>query len=127
MGFGALALALPQAPQAYGGAEFEGLRLLLTRHVEGMLKTRRGFVLIPTALGCVALGFADEQQSLSWSALLPGRPSRFPAGPGGHTPPPIGSENAAVGIPPRSSGTRRAPAVSAPGLRDCAPGRLWPS
>ena len=34
----------------------------LTSHVEGVLKTRLGFVLLPTALGWVALGFAQEQQ-----------------------------------------------------------------
>src|SRR5712692_2990965 len=45
-GLSALALALPQARQAHGGAEFEGFCLLLTRYVEGVLKTRLSFVLI---------------------------------------------------------------------------------
>jgi hypothetical protein len=35
VGFRALVLALPQARQAHGGAEFERLCLLLTSHVEG--------------------------------------------------------------------------------------------
>src|SRR5262245_46995970 len=37
--------------------------------------------------------------SLSGSALLPGRPIHLPAGPGGQTPPPARSDNAAVDIP----------------------------
>src|SRR5262245_4838793 len=48
-GFDALVLALPQARQAHGGAEFERLRLLPTSHVEGVLKACLGFVLLPTA------------------------------------------------------------------------------
>ena len=61
MGFDALTLALPQTRQAHGGAEFERLRLLPTSHVEGVLKTRLGFVLLPTVLVWVALGFTQEQ------------------------------------------------------------------
>jgi hypothetical protein len=57
----ALALALPQATAAYGGAPFERFGLLLTSHSEGVLKTNLGFVLIPTVLGWVALGCAQEQ------------------------------------------------------------------
>src|SRR5262245_46339916 len=57
-GFGTPSLALPQTTQAHGGAQFEGFCLLLTRHVEGVLKTCLSFVLLPTALGWMALGFA---------------------------------------------------------------------
>ena len=60
-GLSALAPALPQATQAHGGTQFEGFGLLLTRHVESVLKTCLGFLLISTALSCVALGFAQEQ------------------------------------------------------------------
>src|SRR5512132_323967 len=35
------------------------------------------------------------------SALLPGRPTRLPSGPEGQTPPPAGSANGAVEVPPR--------------------------
>jgi hypothetical protein len=58
VGLSALALALPQARQAQGGPEFEGFCLLLPGHVEGMLKTHFGVVLILTALRWMALGFA---------------------------------------------------------------------
>ena len=62
VGFLVLALVLPQARQAHGSAQFEGLRLLLTRHVEGLLKTRLGVVLLATSRAQVALGGAPEPQ-----------------------------------------------------------------
>src|SRR5215471_15534331 len=37
-----LALALPQARQTHGGAQFEGFGLLATGHFESLLKTRLG-------------------------------------------------------------------------------------
>src|SRR5262249_38072324 len=39
VGLGALALALPQARQAHGGAQFQGFRLLTEREVEGLTET----------------------------------------------------------------------------------------
>ena len=38
MGFGALALLLPEASEAHGGPQLPGLGLLATGHVEGLLK-----------------------------------------------------------------------------------------
>jgi hypothetical protein len=58
VGLGALALVLPESAQAHRGAEFEGLGLLLTSHGEGLPKTPLAVVLLPTALGWVALGCA---------------------------------------------------------------------
>src|SRR5207244_3190821 len=75
----------------------------------------------------VPLRSTAPSSSPSRSALLPGRPIHLPAGPGGQTPLPTGSTNRAVALLPRSTGTRRDPAVSVPGLRYCAPARRWPS
>src|SRR5215475_9334688 len=60
VGLSALALELPQATQAHGGAQFEGFCLLVTGHIEGVLKTRLGFVVIQTALSWVVLSCAQE-------------------------------------------------------------------
>src|SRR4029453_12801722 len=37
--FGLLALLLPEATEAHGGAQLQRLRLLSTSHVEGLMKT----------------------------------------------------------------------------------------
>src|SRR5262245_15292852 len=61
-GFDALTLALPQACQAHSSAEFEGFCLLLTCHVESVLKAHLGVVLLWTILTWMALSFAQKQQ-----------------------------------------------------------------
>ena len=45
MGFGCLALLLPQARQARRGTQLEQFRTLLARNVERLVKTRLGFFL----------------------------------------------------------------------------------
>src|SRR5262245_5157131 len=57
---GTLAMALPQTRQAHDGAQLQRLGLQLPHHVEGALKTRLGFVLLPPVLSWVALGCAQK-------------------------------------------------------------------
>ena len=57
MGFGALALLLPQAGEARGGTQLQGFRLLVTRYVEGLLEAG-------VRLGVMVWGLLQEQLSL---------------------------------------------------------------
>jgi hypothetical protein len=65
-GLGALALALPEAGVGRGGAEFEGLRLLGARDLEGSLELR-------SASSTVRSGLPEYDAALLWVKPCVGR------------------------------------------------------